>query len=330
MLHFSRHWLHFAHQEVIRPNWVLFYQSIHRCRDVDEFLALLWQCIQQQHDGLFLYDAKEAAAAAAAAASGSSSSSINVQLHGLIQEMHETCTSMASRAEFRFAAVAEQQLRGPDDQEAASEAIGGSSSSSMIVVEEQRQAFRRQMLQLLQLLDSKQSEVRAAAAAAAQAASSSSSRSRMQLDHCLAIRSLRLRLDFNDFYEHQRQMSSVSAQQQTPDRAGTRFPSLLLQQQLAAACNNSSSSTSNPYMPDKRADALGSMSQRSSDEAVHAASGGPVFMTKLQQQLLLQQQQQQQQQQFAEELTRPPTACEASGPPSPLPLGQRAGAASAQ
>ncbi|XP_026189920.1 uncharacterized protein LOC113146533 [Cyclospora cayetanensis] len=344
MLHFSRQWLHFAHEEVLSPNWRIFYKAIPRCRDVDEFLGLLWQCIQQQHDGLFLFDAKEAAAAAAAAAAaeGDDSSNISVQLHALIQEMHEACSAMASRAEFRFATVAEQQLQGTSEvrMPTAAAADAGSSSSnsssnsnsnssnSVLAVEERRQAFRHQMLRLLQLLDAKQSEVRAAAAAAAQAASNSSSRSRIYLDHCMAIRSLRVRLDFNDFYEHQRQIHAVSPHTQG-DSSVTRFPSLLLQQQHARTtpAGGSSSKGSLGDPPDKRSDEFAGTARQPScgshETVLPTPREAPTFVSKLQQHLL----QQQQQQHLADDITRPPTAGEASGPTSPLPLGQAAAAA---
>ncbi|KAL8446829.1 hypothetical protein Emag_004590 [Eimeria magna] len=289
-----------------------------RCRDLDEFISLLWRCLEQQHDGLFLYDAQEAVAAA----SGSSKSS-SVQLHALLEQMQETCSSMASRAEFRFAAAAEQQLLAPSEERAAGAQAtsSSSSSSSMLAVEEQRQAFRRQMLQLLQLLESKQSEVRAAAAAAqAISGSGSSSRSRMHLDHCMAIRSLRTRLDYNDFYEHQRQMLAVTTVP-SGDTTTSRFPSLLLQQQHAVAASSSSSRSNSRF--DKRADGYAATahpgSNASNDDASTTGAGAPIFLSKLQQQL-----QQQLHQQMADEATRPPTACEASAPPSPLvPQGLR-------
>ncbi|KAL8274671.1 hypothetical protein Esti_001386 [Eimeria stiedai] len=316
MLHFSWQWLHFAHQEVLSPNWRLFYKSIPRCRDLDEFISLLWRCLEQQHDGLFLYDTQEAVAAASERSNSSS-----VQLHALLEQMQDTCSSMASRAEFRFAAAAEQQLLVPPEERAAAAQATSSSSSSMLAVEEQRQAFRRQMLQLLQLLESKQSEVRAAAAAAqAISGSGSSSRSRMHLDHCMAIRSLRTRLDYNDFYEHQRQMLAVTTAP-SGDTSTSRFPSLLLQQQHAVAASSSSSRSNSRF--DKRADGFAATghhgSNGSSDDTSTTGAGGPVFLSKLHQQL-----QQQLHQQMADEATRPPTACEASAPPSPLlPQGLR-------
>ncbi|KAL8433219.1 hypothetical protein ACSSS7_004004 [Eimeria intestinalis] len=347
MLHFSWQWLHFAHQEVISPNWRLFYQSVPRSAAAaataatapsKRLLVVIANASSSGQlgtcDGLFLYDTQEAVGAA----SGSSSSS---------SQMQDNCSSMASRAvseqllsaaayppdaaiaagaaaavaaaaEFRFAAAAEQQLLVPPEER-------GSSSSSMLAVEEQRQAFRRQMLQLLQLLESKQSKVRAAAAAAqAISGSGSSSRSRMHLDHCMAIRSLRTRLDYNDFYEHQRQMLAVTAAASS-DTSTSRFPSLLLQQQHAVAASSSSSSSSRSSSRfDKRADGFTTTahhgSNNSNDETSATGAGGPAFLSKLQQHL----HQQLQQQQIADEATRPPTACEASAPPSPLlPQGLR-------
>ena len=109
----------------------------------------------------------------------------------------------------------------------------------------------------------------------------------------------------------------AAAAQQRSDSSAARFPSLLLQQQLSAA--SSSSSSSNGCVTDKRADGFMCTPRLfSSEEAANSFAGGPVFISKLQQQLQQQQQHQQHQQHFSEDLTRPPTACEASGPPSPL------------